>query len=216
MGILSLKSKWKRWTFPSKITVIALPVTIIGILITILLSKSSNQVKISNMTGDFVGRDKNIYQSQIILPEAEKKDDLETKIKTSKIKIDRFFQDFDSQIESIKQEYQKENSRIVSVFSSRGMAQSGEHIEAQMEYARNAKNKIETILTNLNRNIEDILLENFNITTLEENDEFKKEASLLIQEKEKVKNIYKLFEDTVKGWEKRCLGHIELTKDFRL
>ena len=204
MGVHSLKSKRKRWTFPIKITVISLAVTIIGVLITILLSKSSNQVKISNMTGDVVERDKIVNQPTIILPKAEERPDIETRMKTSKIKIDRFFRDFDSQVESIKQEYQKENPRICSVFSSRGMAQSGEHIQAQMECARNAKNKIESLLTNLNRNIEDILLENFNITTLEENDEFKKEASLLIQEKEKVKNIYKLLEDTVKDWVKRC------------
>jgi hypothetical protein len=207
MRIFPSKSQWKSWKLPSKatyISLISLPVAIIGILITILLSKSTNQVKISSMTGDVVGRDKIVNQPIILLPEAEEKDDVETKIKTSKIKINRFFEDFDSQVESIKQEYQKENPRICSVFSSRGMAQSGEHIQAQMECARNAKNKIESLLTNLNRNIEDILLQNFNITTLEENDEFKKEASLLIQEKEKVKNIYKLLEDTVKDWVKRC------------
>lgn len=216
MKIFPSKSQWKSWKLPSKAGYISLPVAIIGILITILLSKSTNQVKISNVTGDVVGRDKIVNQPTIILPEAEKNDDVETKIKTSKIKINRLIVDFDSAVESIKQQYQKEQERIAGSFSSRGVLQSGMHIKAQMEYAINRRDYIDKLLTNLNRNIEDIILENFDVKTLEENDEFKKEEFLLIQEKEKVKNTYKLFENTVKDWDKRCYGHPELTKDFRL
>ena len=205
-------SIWKKLAFWGSMA------SIIGLLYALFVKTStqSNTQQIISSPGSIqAGRDI-VIQPNITFPETGKNDDSEKKIKTSKLKIHRLIEDFDSQLESIKREYQKENVRIVSKFSARGMAASGEHIGAQMEYARNTKDSIANLLTTLNRNIEDILLENFNIRTLEENDTFKSESILLNREKAKVKKAYKYFEDTVKDWEKRCTGNSRSTKDFKL
>ncbi len=220
MRIFPSKLQWSKWTLPTKVSYLAFWMTIlaliVGVLVPAFLGKSANQIKNSNVAGDVVGRDKIVYQPIINLPDTESVEDFSKKIQGSKIRINRFIDDFSLEVENIEREYLKENKKIASNFSSRGTLSSGMHISTQMEYARNTKDRIEKLFTSLNRNIEDILFENFGITKLEENDNFRNESSRLLKAKEKVRNTYDGFESTVKRWEKTCIGNNQLTQNFRL
>lgn len=214
--ILPSKLQWKRWSLPSKVSYLAFWVAVVGVLVAVFLGKSADQLDNSSITGDVVGGDKIVYQFPVAPTEAEKEEETEKRIQSSKIRINRLIDDFGLVVDSIEQEYLKENKRIASRFSSRGMLRSGTHITAQMDYARSTRDRIEKLLTTLHRNIEDILFENFGITTLEENDNFVDEASRLAKEKERVRSAYRLFENTVKKWDEKCSGNTRLTQNFRL
>lgn len=168
-------------------------------------------------SGDVIGRDKIVYDQRVIKPAKDTEQaDTGKKIAVAKIKLKRYIDDYKLNIEEEKQSYFKESDRIASNMSGRGIGRSGVHIKAQMDHAIETKKKAEALFTKLTRNIEDVLLENFDSNLLsqipslrEEYDEYKS-----LEQMNKV--LYKIMEDNVKSWEVKIGMSINVTKNFTL
>lgn len=167
----------------------------------------------SVVDGDIVGGDKITFQT----PSVPKVEDIKIQIKVSKIKINRILEDLSFFLEETRKEYLKESDKVASDFNSRNMLRSGIFVKTQMDLAINMKEKIGKLFTKAYRDIQDITLENFKATNLEEMPEFSEEKQVLFEiEKNKIPEIYKQFEEVVKSWEIKAFGAIRLTKDFKL
>jgi len=178
---------------------------------------SANDIKNSNVSSDVLSRDKIIDQTATSISAGQINIDKQSKIKTSRIKINRIIEDLSLGINGIKKEYFEGNERIANDFSSRNMFSSGVHIKAQMDFAVSTKKKIETLLTKARREIEDVLLKDFGITNLTEMNEFNEEDKRLSElEKNSIPALYKQFEDAVRSREVSSLGTVNITKDFKL
>jgi hypothetical protein len=177
----------------------------------------TNDIKTSNVSGDVVGRDKIVFQLVSSEHANQINIDKQSKIKLSKVEIERIIEDLSSEVNGIKREYFEGNKRIANDFSSRNISSSGMHIKAQMDFAISTKEKVEKLLTRAHRDIEDVLLRNFGVANLAEIDEFSEEnRSLTELEKNRIPALYKQLENAVRSREARSLGEVHITKDFKL
>jgi len=162
--------------------------------------------------GDIVAGDKITMPS----PKEDDQNNSEKKQTITKIKTNRLLDDSKLSIEKLRQEYYKESSRISSNMSGRGIGRSGMHIKAQKDHAIETKNKINESLTKLTRDIEDVLLENYDSHILKEVPELKKEYDTYISLQERIKDLYKKMVNNVQSWEVKINGSVNITKDFTL
>lgn len=180
--------------------------------------KKSPDININkmDMEGDFVAGDKttNNYNNSSLPEKGE--GDINKKRTLAKIKIDRLFDDYKLNFENLRQGYYKESSRISSSMSSRNMGSSGIHIEAHMDSAIETRNKVNELFVNLTRNIEDILLENYDIHILEEIPALKEEYDIYVLLQDKNKDFFKNMVDSVQSWDVRINGSVSSTKNFIL
>ncbi|GEM_PF-5086848 len=140
-----------------------------------------------------------------------------SKIDVAKLKIKRAFEDCEQAVENIKKNFPEESDKLAVQFNRRGVLSSSGHIQAQMNLSITTKAKLVNLLTELERNIEDVLIEDFNKTTLTKiNGHFNEEVERLDKIKNKLYEIYKLLTDTPKSWEMKALRELRLTKDFNL
>lgn len=140
-----------------------------------------------------------------------------SKMEIVKLKIKRAFEDYEQVVETIKKDFPKESEALANKYNVNGVLSSGMHIKAQMELSTSVKEKLEQALTKLNRDIEDVLIENFDKTALGSlGDDFTEEMQRLNKAKSALHEICKALADSAKSWEVKALGEVRLTKDFNL
>lgn len=219
---------YNKWWFKFLLVSILAPI-IVGLVLLYFPNKSSNRqannlqnssvndIKESDIAGDIVGRDKITYQTIIPSSTDQMNIDRQSKIKISKVKVNRIIEDLSSEINEIKKEYFKESKRIANDFSSRNIYSSGLHIKAQRDSAISSKKMVEKLLIKAHRDIGDVLLGDFRGTNLAEMDEFSEEDKSLSKLEENIIPLfYKQLEEAVKSWEIRIFGTINIIKDFKL
>ena len=176
---------------------------------------NSTTENLLNIHGDFVGGDKtvNVNVGDSIPGSLNNK----SKFEIAKLKIKRVFENFESALENIADNFPKESDALAGQFNSRGTLHSGMHIKAQMDLSTSTKEKLEKTLKELERNIEDVLIENFDKTTLTSfGDTFGVEIERLNKAKSRLQEIYKTLTDSPKSWEVKVFKEERLTKDFNL
>lgn len=152
--------------------------------------------------GDIVGRDKitnNINSpNQSSIPQ-----DPKSQLEIAKVKINRCFEDYDAAILEFEKKFKEDAEKVTADFAKRNMLRSSIFIQAQMKLSYEAKEKAGKIFSELERNIEDILIENFGKTSLlDMKEEFNEEINLLDKKKEGLKEIYLMLEQNSKDWGK--------------
>ncbi|MBI5023451.1 MAG: hypothetical protein HZC18_00405 [Candidatus Omnitrophica bacterium] len=178
------------------------------------------QPTIKNVNGDFVSGDKTVIGAQINNNTGNMSQfptDNDSKIEVVKLRIKRAFEDYEQAVEDIKKNFPQESEAIAHKYNLNGVLSSGMHIKAQMDLSVATKVKLEGLLTNLERSVEDILIENFGKTTFASiNGDLNDETQRLDKAKNGLHEIYKLLTDSPKSWEMKALGEQRLTKDFNL
>lgn len=168
--------------------------------------------------GDFVSGNKTVIGNQVnVNTSVPTQSDNRSKIDVAKLKIKRAFEDYEQVVETIKKDFPKESEALANKYNVNGVLSSGMHIKAQMELSTSVKEKLEQALTKLNRDIEDVLIENFDKTALGSlGDDFTEEMQRLNKAKSALHEICKALADSAKSWEVKALGEVRLTKDFNL
>ncbi len=162
------------------------------------------------IAGDMAG------EVNINIDSHERKDSKNKEKLRARIMIQRSIEDYQGNLDKSVKDYYKESDIMAGNFNSRGMLSSGVYIKAQMDFAVETKKKIDKLFIDLNRNIEDALLENFGTLSLLELSEFDEEKQQVTREEEKLRGLYKRIEDNVQSWEVRIFKETRLTKDFHL
>lgn len=166
--------------------------------------------------GDFVSGNKTVIGNQVnVNTSVPTQSDNRSKIDVAKLKIKRAFEDYEQVVETIKKDFSGESEALANKYNVNGVLSSGMHIKAQMELSTSVKEKLEQALTKLNRDIEDVLIENFDKTALGSlGDDFTEEMQRLNKTKSALHEICKALADSAKSWEVKALGEQRLTKDF--
>lgn len=173
------------------------------------------------IAGDVVGGDK-VEGDQIIVKgninlSDIRQNDRTARMKIAKVKINREFEDFNRAESEIIQSFKKETNDVANKFNAHGTLSSGIHIQAQMELSQKTKEKVDRLWVQMNRNIEDILIENFGQTSFDAMiDELLIEHNKRSELYNTLKEIYHFLEDSPKSWEMRIFKEERLTKDFKL
>jgi len=137
------------------------------------------------------------------------------KINVVKLKINRAFDDFDIEFRNISENFPKNSDKNAAKFNSHGVLNSGEFIQSQMDLSIATKRQSDKAYEILKRNIENILVDSFEKTSLESvSPEFNEEKTRLNNAKEKCKSFYVVLNNNPKSWEVRSLNQSNLTKNF--
>lgn len=171
--------------------------------------------------GDVVGRDKVegdkiVVKGNINLSDIRQNDHA-AKTKITKVKINREFEDFNRAESEIIESFKKETNDVANKFNAHGTLSSGIHIQAQMELSQKTKEKVDRLWVQMNRNIEDVLIENFGQTSFDAMiNELLTEHNRRSELYNTLKEIYYFLEDSPKSWERRIFKEEKLTKNFKL
>ncbi|MFH2137394.1 MAG: hypothetical protein ABII88_02660 [Candidatus Omnitrophota bacterium] len=180
--------------------------------------KKKNNVNIEKIdhAGDIVAGDKIIIQGDATTKE-NNKEDVESKIKIAKVKINRELEDFEHIVAETYEFFRKEAEALAGQFNTRGMLTSGVFIKAQMELSQKTKEKIDRLWLKMDRNIEDTLINSFNITSFTPMiNEFLKEHNKRSDLFNAKKEIYHYLESSPKSWEIKIFNEEKITKNFKL
>lgn len=180
--------------------------------------KEQSSVKIAGdvVGGDKVEGDQIVVKGNINLSDI-RQNDRTARMKIAKVKINREFEDFNRAESEIIQSFKKETNDVANKFNAHGTLSSGIHIQAQMELSQKTKEKVDRLWVQMNRNIEDILIENFGQTSFDAMiDELLIEHNKRSELYSTLKEIYHFLEDSPKSWEMRIFKEERLTKDFKL
>ena len=209
------KKPKKRW--PSWLKWIVGIVSGGGLAVT--LSLTIQHVKINGgdynagnkyVLGDEVHGDKNERYSENAVSDSKKKN-------IAKLKIKRLFEDYEPSVETTLKGFFTESQVLSSDLSRRNVADSGGHIKAQMDLAVKTKVKLEHMLQQLERSIEDVLVEGFGKETLSAfAGDFQAEDKRLEQAKSRLLEINKTLSESCKSLEVRISNKMNLTKNFDL
>lgn len=138
-----------------------------------------------------------------------------TKVDVTKLKIKRAFEDFDKAIDEIASNFPKESDKIANLYNAHGVLGSGEHIQKQMDLSINTKKELDQQLQDLQRKIENALIEGVGKTTLQlAGDRFNDQQEVFVQAQSRCRTLYPLLNDKPKSWEMKALNELRLTKDF--
>lgn len=168
--------------------------------------------------GDIVGRDKiNVGGDFIITTPGIASKDSASQTEIAKVKINRAFEDYDSDIPKLLRSFEDSSEQLFSYFSKRGMLRSGGFIGAQMDLSRETKDKVHQRLIELKRCIQDILIERFGKTSLSAlGEEFEEQLRHLNDREAQARNTYIRLETYVKDLEMNVIGELRTSKGFRL
>lgn len=168
----------------------------------------------TNIQGDFFNGNKTVIENQVnvnaigVIPN-------DNKISVAKLKINRAFKDFNSAIQNISEDFPKESARIAGQYNLRGMLTSGGFVQAQMDLSIKTKRRLDKEFENLNRGVEDILVEILGKPSLQSaGPEFNEEQNRINEAEKRCRDIYPLLNENPKSWEMKALREIRLTKDF--
>ena len=124
--------------------------------------------------------------------------------------------DYVKDIDNIRIETIENSKKIEEKFASRNM-RGGHNIEAQKKHVIKSKLKAEERYARLARDIEDILVENFQTRNIDSVSELKEENRRLDIQKQELKKMYKQFEEIPKTCDILINGGIsDATKNFKL
>ncbi len=136
-------------------------------------------------------------------------------VDVAKLKIGRAFEDFNKVFDETVDGFPKESDLLAAQYSGRGLGRSSMHINAQKELSVKTKKNIDKAIEELQRKIEDVLVDLLGKTSLRlAGVAFVDEQKQFEEVKNKCLGIYPLLNNTPKNWEQRALGKTGLTKDF--
>lgn len=141
----------------------------------------------------------------------------QSRIEISSVRINRAFEDYDSDISELKRDFKDSSEGIPGRFSKRGMLASGAFIKALMDLSRATKEKVYERFVELDRSIQDILIADFGKPSLADmGQEFHEQLNRLNEKEAQLKEIYLMLENHPKDWELRVIGEYRATKHFYL
>jgi len=133
------------------------------------------------------------------------------KITVARVHINRFLNDYDTDVDNLIKQHIEEGSVIAY-----GKGQGGNHVQAHIDHARETKRKIDEKFLKLTRDIEDELLTHFDTEKLANIEELENEYSRYLEKGKELKEKYDRLTEFAKSWEVRILGELRFTKDLDL
>ena len=178
--------------------------------------RKSDPVMEVKIDGDFVSGNKTVIGNQVnVNTSAIEKSDRADKIDVAKLKMNRAFEDFNKAIDEIASNFPRESNKIANFYNAHGVLRSGEHIQKQMDLSVKTKKGLDQHLQDLQRKIENVLIEGLGKTSLQLAGEgFYEQQRLFVQAQSRCRAIYPLLNDNPKSWEMKALNELRLTKDF--
>lgn len=137
------------------------------------------------------------------------------KVAVAKLKIVRAFEDFYGNLKEIREKFSKDSDILASQYSVRGVLTSGLFVKAQMDLSINVKRQLDKKYEELKRRIEDILVDNLGVTSLQlAGTDFEGDQLQLYEAQKNYKTFYTVLNNNAKNWEMRAVRQDTITKNF--
>lgn len=138
-----------------------------------------------------------------------------TNISKAKLKINRIFDDYSNAIKALKSSYAEDSGKISSEAASRGIYESSIHVGSHIKLAIKIKQSLTSEKLNVDRKIEDILMESLNKTSLASSGpEFDYENKRSLEAQKAYDEFCAFLNISTKDKEFKILGEGKITKDF--
>ena len=183
-----------------------------------IVKKETSRVHIEKIdkAGDIVAGDKIIIEGSVNL-EGKNNNNVESQINITKLKINRELEDFEYAASETIESFKEETKMLAGQFNARGMLTSGSFIKAQMDLSQKTKDELDRLWLKMDRNIENILIEDFKITSFTPMiNKFLKEHNKRTDLFNTKKELYHFLESSPKGWEIKIFKEEKITKNFKL
>ncbi|OGS10443.1 MAG: hypothetical protein A2234_00815 [Elusimicrobia bacterium RIFOXYA2_FULL_58_8] len=213
-GILSWKNPWVQYVYAPILVGIAL----------IYIADKNNKVSSSSVenrnyqVGDNVVGNKIVAENIIINRQDRAVNSVESdraSVSKAKVKINRLFDDYLIAIKALKSKYAEDSGKISSDAASRGVYDSGGHIGSHMKLAISIKQGLDSAKRDLERKIEDVLMENLSKTSLKDAGAgFDSEQARLIEAQKTYDDLCRFLNKSARDKEFAIFGEVKITKDF--